>query len=306
MPTLELVIPFKAFENEEMKIAGFTIIRNALKYDYPVVEAIMSVLPLCDAFYVGLGKSEDNTRALIAAIPSDKIIIIDTIWDDSMREGGKVLSIETNKVFDAIPKEFDWCFYIQSDETIHEDDFPRIKSAMERYKNDPEVEGLLFEYKHFYGHYKYVGIGRRWYKNEIRIVKNNKTLRSYKDAQGFRTLGNEKLRVKKTGAFIYHYGWVKPPKAQQAKQNDFHKMWHDDQWLDKNIKKAEAFDYSNIDLLKLYTGTHPKVMRERIDKAAWDFDYDKSKVKTNFKYQLLFWIEKLCGWRIGENRNYRL
>lgn len=289
-----------------MKIAGFTIIRNALKYDYPVVEAIMSALPLCDSFYVGLGKSEDDTRALIAAIPSDKIVIIDTIWDDSMREGGKVLSIETNKVFDVIPKEFDWCFYIQSDETIHEEDFPKIKSAMQRYKNDPEVEGLLFEYKHFYGHYKYIGIGRRWYKDEIRIIKNNKSIRSYKDAQGFRTLNNEKLRVKKTGAYIYHYGWVKPPKAQQAKQNDFHKMWHDDQWLDKNIKKTEAFDYSNIDLLKLYTGTHPKVMQERIDKAAWDFDYEKSKVTTNFKYQLLFWIEKLCGWRIGENRNYRL
>jgi len=289
-----------------MKIAGFTIIRNALKYDYPVVEAIMSVLPLCDAFYVGLGKSEDDTRALISAISSEKIVIIDTIWDDTMREGGKVLSIETNKVFDVIPKEFDWCFYIQSDETIHEEDFARIKSAMERYKNDPEVDGLLFEYKHFYGHYKYIGIGRRWYKHEIRVVKNNKTIRSYKDAQGFRTLNNEKLRVKKTGAFIYHYGWVKPPKAQQAKQNDFHKMWHDDQWLDKNIAKTEAFDYSNIDLLELYPGTHPTVMQERIDKTAWDFDYDKSKVKTNFKYQLLFWIEKVCGWRIGENRNYRL
>jgi len=289
-----------------MKIAGFTIIRNALKYDYPVVEAIMSVLPLCDAFYVGLGKSEDDTLALISAISSEKIVIIDTIWDDTMREGGKVLSIETNKVFDVIPKEFDWCFYIQSDETIHEEDFARIKSAMERYKNDPEVDGLLFEYKHFYGHYKYIGIGRRWYKHEIRVVKNNKTIRSYKDAQGFRTLNNEKLRVKKTGAFIYHYGWVKPPKAQQAKQNDFHKMWHDDQWLDKNIAKTEAFDYSNIDLLELYPGTHPTVMQERIDKTAWDFDYDKSKVKTNFKYQLLFWIEKVCGWRIGENRNYRL
>lgn len=289
-----------------MKTAGFTIIRNALKYDYPVIEAITSILPICDAFYVGVGNSSDGTRELIASIPSDKIRIINTVWDDSLREGGKVLAAETNKVFDAIPPEFDWCFYIQSDECVHEQDLPVIQEAMRNYKDDPEVDGLLFEYKHFYGHYKYIGVGRRWYKHEIRVIKNNKQIRSYKDAQGFRTAANEKLRVKKIPAYIYHYGWVKPPKAQQAKQNDFHKMWHDDEWVKKNIAAAEEFDYSNIDLLDVYTGTHPTVFRERISHAHWDFKYDPARVKTNFKYKFLFRIEKLTGWRIGENRNYRV
>ncbi len=289
-----------------MKTAGFTIIRNALKYDYPVVEAISSILPICDALYVGVGNSDDDTRALIASIPSEKIRIIDTVWDDALREGGRVLAVETNKVFDAIPEEFDWCFYIQSDECVHEADHGKIRSAMEKYKNDQEVDGLLFEYKHFYGQYNYIGIGRRWYKNEIRIVKNDKSIRSYKDAQGFRKTDNSKLRVKSTGAHIYHYGWVKPPKAQQAKQNNFHKMWHNDEWVDKNIAKTEEFDYSNIDLLEIYQQTHPAVMKQRIKDASWNFIYDKKKVKTNLKYRILFWIEKLSGWRVGENRNYRL
>lgn len=289
-----------------MKVAGFTIIRNALKYDYPVLEAIMSVLPVCDVFYVGVGNSDDGTRALIGSISSDKIKIIDTVWDETMREGGKVLSLETNKVFDAIPAEFDWCFYIQSDECVHENDLPLIEKAMKTYVSDRSVDGLLFEYKHFYGHYKYVGIGRRWYKNEIRIIRNNKKIRSYKDAQGFRMAAGEKLRVKSTGAFIHHYGWVKPPKAQQAKQNDFHKMWHDDAWVQKNIAAVEEFDYSNIDLLEIYKGTHPAVFAKRIADAKWDFVYDKKRVKTNLKYRFLFWVERLTGWRIGENRNYRL
>ena len=56
-----------------MKVAGFTIIRNAVKYDYPVVEAINSILPICDAFYVGVGNSEDETKKLIENINSDKI-----------------------------------------------------------------------------------------------------------------------------------------------------------------------------------------------------------------------------------------
>ncbi len=289
-----------------MKVAGFTIIRNALKYDYPVVEAITSILPICDAFYVGVGNSEDGTRELIASIVSDKIKIIDTVWDDQLREGGKLLSVETNKVLDAIPAEFNWCFYIQSDECVHEEDLESIKSAMFTYNEDKHIDGLLFEYKHFYGQYNYIGIGRRWYKHEIRIIKNDKHIRSYKDAQGFRTVDDKKLSVKKVEAFIYHYGWVKPPAAQQAKQSNFHKMWHNDDWVKRNVADADEYDYSNIDLLEIYKGKHPKVFSKRIANATWNFKYDKSQVKTNLKYQFLFWVEKLTGWRIGENKNYRL
>jgi hypothetical protein len=98
-----------------MKVTGFTIIRNAIKYDYPVVEAILSILPICDEFVVAVGNSEDETLHLIKNIDSDKIKILETVWDDSLRKGGKVLAIETNKAFDAISKDSDWCFYIHSD-----------------------------------------------------------------------------------------------------------------------------------------------------------------------------------------------
>jgi hypothetical protein len=289
-----------------MQVAGFTIIRNAIRYDYPVQEAILSVLPLCDVFYVGVGNSDDATRDLIAGIPSSKIVIMDTVWDDGLRKGGELLAIETNKIFDAIPLNYDWCFYIQSDECVHEDELKKIKEQMLRYKDDPKVDGLLFDYKHFYGQYNYIGTGRRWYRQEVRIIRNNKNIRSYKDAQGFRTLDNRKLCVKRTGAYIYHYGWVKPPKTQQAKQGSFHKMWHDDNWMEKHIGRSEEFDYSNIDLLEPYYGPHPLVMAKRIKEAAWEFSYDRAKVKTGLKYRLLHWIEKRTGWRVGENRNFRI
>lgn len=289
-----------------MLVAGFTIIRNAIRYDYPVLEAIRSILDICDVFYVGVGNSDDGTRKLIESVGSDKIKIIDTVWDDRLREGGKLLAIETNKVFDTIPQQYDWCFYIQSDECVHEADLAEIKLAMLKYKDDQKVDGLLLEYKHFYGQYNYVGMGRRWYKHEIRIIRNRKTIRSYKDAQGFRTVDDNKLKVKKIDAFIYHYGWVKPPKAQQAKQENFHKMWHDDKSLKNYVRQADEFDYSDIDLLENYTGPHPAVMAERIKKADWVFVYDQKKVKINLKYRVLFWVEKISGWRVGENRNYKV
>ncbi|HQQ95030.1 MAG TPA: glycosyltransferase family 2 protein [Bacteroidia bacterium] len=288
-----------------MKVAGFTIIRNAIRYDYPVQEAIRSVLPLCDVFYVGVGHSDDGTRDLIQGMASEKIRIIDTVWDEKLREGGLVLAEETNKVFDQIPGDYTWCFYIQSDECVHEEDLEKIRGSMNQYATRPEVDGLLFEYRHFYGHYRYIGVGRRWYKHEIRIIRNNKNIRSYKDAQGFRMKNGEKLKVADSGAFIYHYGWVKDPRHQQAKQQNFHKLWHDDEWVKKNIASTDEFDYSNIDLLETYQGTHPAVLADRIARANWDFVYDPAKVKRNLKYRILYLIEKISGWRAGEYRNYR-
>jgi hypothetical protein len=289
-----------------MKVAGFSIIRNANTFDYPVIEAITSILSICDAFYISVGQSDDGTRKLIESIASPKLKIIDTFWDDTLREGGKVLAIETNKVFDAIPNEYDWCFYIQSDEVVHEKFLPIIKSAMERELGNKEVQGLLFHYTHFYGHYNFFGAGRNWYRNEIRIIRNDKQIRSYKDAQGFRTASDQKLNVKAIDAHIYHYGWVKSPKFLQAKEQHFHKMWHDDEWMKKNIPEIEEFDYGNINILEPFKDTHPQVMQKRIDAARWTFKYDPNKIKRSLKDRVLSWVEKISGWRVGENKNFKV
>lgn len=288
-----------------MKVCGFTIIRNAIKYDYPAVESILSVLPLCDAFVVAVGQSADNTLQLIRDLASPKIKIIETIWDDTLREGGKVLASETNKAFDAIGDEFDWCFYIQSDEVIHEKDYNTIKSAMMKYKDDSDTDGLLFKYNHFYASYDYLGVSRVWYRNEIRIIKNNKSIRSYRDAQGFRKDG-KKLAVRNLDACIYHYGWVKHPSLQMAKQLDFNKLWHSDQWVNQNIRKADEYDYTRADIIEKFKGTHPAAMTERIKKINWQLNFDPTKLKAGMKFKITYWIEKMTGIRIGEYKNYML
>lgn len=288
-----------------MKVTGFSFIRNAVKYDYPIVEAITSILPICDDFILAVGNSEDHTIELIEAIKSPKIKIIHTVWDDSLRKDGKVLALETNKAFDAIPNDSDWAFYIQGDEVVHEKYLPSIKEAMQAYKDHKEVDGLLFNYLHFYGSYKYIGDSRKWYRNEIRIIKNNKNIRSYKDAQGFRFSDNTKLKVKPIDAFIYHYGWVKEPDKQQEKQKTFHMHWHDDDWMSKNIPDVTEFDYSKVDSVKLFTGEHPKVMESRIRRLNWDLNLDTSKKNFSVRYRFLYFIEKITGWRIGEYKNYK-
>lgn len=288
-----------------MKVAGFTIVRNAIKYGYPVVESIKSILPLCDKVYVAVGSSEDATLELVRSIAPEKIEIIETVWDDSLREGGRVLAVETDKAFDAIPKDYDWCIYIQADEVLHEKDFPALRAAMQSYKDATEVEGLLFKYLHFWGTYDYIGVSRNWYRQEIRIVKNNKNIRSYRDAQGFR-LDGRKLKVKKVEATVYHYGWVRPPEMIKRKISDFNALWHSGEELKRKQEESQSFDYSEINAVKVFEGTHPAVMQNFISSLDWHVDIDPSISKLSFKEKLLFAFERAFNYRLFEYKNYKV
>lgn len=289
-----------------MKVSGFAIARNVLKADYPIREALMSIAPLCDEIIVAVGKSEDDTKSYIEGLNIPQLKIIDTVWDDNLREGGAVLADETNKALANVSKDSDWLFYIQADECVHEQDLPHIKKAMEDNLNNPMINGLLFDYLHFYGSYDFVGDSRRWYRNEIRIIRNNASIKSWKDAQGFRHLDNSKITVAKANARIFHYGWVKHPKHQQVKQMQFHRLWHDDEYMKTKVNISDEFDYSSIDSLIKFNETHPQVMHDRIEKVNWKFNYNPENKNFGIKARLLYWIEKKFGWRVGEYKNYIL
>lgn len=291
-----------------MKVSGFTFIKNAVKFDFPIKEAILSIEPLCDEIIVAVGDCNDGTRELVASIHPTKIKIIDTVWDGAKNTGGIVLADETNKALAAISKETDWCVYIQGDEVLHEDGIEEIKQAMIKYKDDSRVDGLLLNYLHFYGSYDYVANSRTWYRNEIRIIKNNKNIYSYRDAQGFRKNNNEKLYVIALKATMHHYGWVKEPKTMFVKLKNTDVIWggfNKDEVENREIA-IEDWDYSNVDSLIFFKGRHPKVICERIGKKNWKFVYDISKSKLNFKNKVLKKIENLTGKRLFEYKNYKL
>ena len=289
-----------------MKVCGFTIVRNAVRNDYPVIEAITSVLPLCDEFVVAVGKSEDSTLDLIKGIQSDKIRIIETIWDDSCREGGRTFALETDKAFQSISPDADWCFYIQADEVLHERYYSIIRNAMNAFKEVKPVDGLLFNYKHFYGSYDYVGESWQWYRREIRIIRNNKNIFSYKDAQGFRKKANLKLNVKLIDACIYHYGWVKNPLLMQKKINNWYKFYRDDSWINSHAVMDGEFDYGQVSSLEPFNEDHPAVMRSRIEKKNWKFDHDISMKKYSPKERVKRFVSNILGYRVGEYKNYKI
>ncbi len=114
-----------------MIISGFTMGKNARKLYYPMKQSVQSILPLVDEFIVVLGDSDadDKTREEIESIGSDKIRIIDTVWDIEKYPRGMEHAHQTD-----IAKSYckgDWLFYLQSDEVVHEDDLPVIKKRCE-------------------------------------------------------------------------------------------------------------------------------------------------------------------------------
>jgi hypothetical protein len=290
-----------------MKISGFTIIRNAVMNDYPILEAIRSILPVVDEMLVLVGDSSDGTLGLIQSINDPKIKIHHSVWDTSLRAGGAVLAVETNKAFQLIDPSSDWAFYIQGDEAVHEQYHETIRNACLAFKDDSKVEGLLFKYLHFYGTFDYVGDSRKWYHREVRIIKNNKKIKAYKDAQGFRVGDEErKIAVKQIDAYIYHYGWVKSLEQMIQKQKYVSQFWVGEEQMQKVMESENFFNFSDFDSLAKFTGTHPSVMHERIENKNLHVDLNIQQKKFSFKDKLLYYFEKTTGIRPFDFKNYRV
>lgn len=288
-----------------MKVSGFSFIRNAVKYQYPIVEAVRSILPLCDEVIVAVGKSEDNTRDIVAAI-GPKVRILDTVWDENSRIAGRVLAEETDKAFKAIGPDTDWCIYIQGDEVMHEDGYDEVMSAMKKWKDHKEVDGLLFRYIHFFGSYDYIGAEGQWYRHEIRAIKNDKTIFSYRDAQGFRKGDNKKLRVKPLQAKIHHYGWVQDPRTMKVKFVVKDKIYHAKESDENNVVVPENFAHLLVNALHKFKGTHPQVMKKRVEEISWAFEFDVSKNRYKLKDHFKNLLEKLTGRRFFDYENYKI
>lgn len=289
-----------------MKVCGFSFVRNGVKFDYPFAEAIRSILPLCDEVIVAVGKSQDNTLEMVQSIDS-KITVIETLWDKTIRQGGRVFASETDKAFQAIPASYDWAFYIQGDEVVHEKYLPVIKKAMQDNLADKKVEGLLFNYLHFFGSYDYIGAKHSWYRREIRIVRNRKDIFSFRDAQGFRIGAGKKLRVKLIDAYIYHYGWVREPTAMHEKIRSSTFFYTKNGTDSKKTDTTVHYEYDKAaEPVVRFEDTHPTVMKQRISRKNWPFHPDTSLKYASAKDKFKRIIAKWTGWVPGEYKNYTI
>lgn len=307
-----------------MKISGFSMAKNAQKLGYPVKEAVLSLLPIVDEFVIAIGNcdNDDKTRSLIEEIHDDKIKIIDTVWNIEKYPRGMEHAHQTDLAKNACSG--DWLFYIQADEIVHEKDHPEITKRCNELIDDLEVEGLLFNYIHFWGDYDHYHFSHGWYKNEIRIIRNNPDIHSWESAQSFRKIphfdgidyrvqeNTYKLKVARVNADIYHYGWVRPPSIMKRKSIAFATIHHGKSKVEKLIeKKYFEFDYGDLSKLQNFKGTHPRVMNNRISEFNWADQLNKSTKKRpkfkheKFKYRFVTFLEnKIFRRPLFEFKNY--
>jgi hypothetical protein len=316
-----------------MIISGFTMGKNAHKLYYPMKQSVQSILPIVDEFIVVLGDSdeEDKTRAEIESIGSAKVKIVDTVWDIEKYPRGMEHAHQTD-----IAKTYckgDWLFYLQSDEVIHEDDLSVIKNRCIQLLPDPEVEGLLFDYLHFWGDYSHFQNNHCWYRKEIRIIRNRTEIHSWESAQSFRKIpafdgiqyrqkvNTFKLKVADSGARVFHYGWVRPPELMNRKIRSFsinHRGVKSVAEMEKKDLFRGYFDYGNLSKVPVYQGSHPEVMKDWMEQFNWKDKLRFTGVRRSLnkmiskhdrpRYVLISWIEKnlLFGARLGEFKNYIL
>jgi len=284
-----------------MKVSAFTFIKNGQLLGYPFIESIQSILPIVDEFIVNVGNSEDQTLALVRSIPSDKIRIIESKWNDKMQDRGYVYGQQ--KMISQFNCTGDWAFYIEADEIYHEKDLKKIKELMQLHLNDKNVEALVFDYYHFYGNSSTYLDSPGWYRSEARVIKNS--IRSYApDGLFWLVLDSNKKgrypKAKHTGTSCYHYGWVRNEEQMNLKSKKVKKYWGE---------VHEKIDYTKIDqnILREFKGSHPKVLDSWLTKSNGVFETDKnySASKKEQKHQIMIKFETLFGINLSK-KHYKL
>lgn len=244
-----------------MRVCGFTFVRNGLQLGYPFRESIASLLPLVDELVVNVPRSEDGTLEAVRAIGDPRLTVFESDWDDSLRRGGMILALQTNRALERCTG--DWAVYLQADEVLHEDDYGLIRAALERNCAAARVDALSFRFVHFEGSYDLVNPFR--YRRQVRIVRPGGAVVSVGDACGFARADSSRLRSLAIPARIFHYGWARPPAAMREKNRELEKLYHDDAYIAARYSAAELMAVHEIAVSRPFRGTHPGVMQTWID-----------------------------------------
>lgn len=264
-----------------MKVSGFTFLNEAVKRGYPFRESIRSALPICDEFIVVVGPSEDGTFEAVLALDEPRIKVFRSQWNPHVWT--YVYGQQSNIALANCTG--DWAFYIQGDEVVHEDDYELLREQMRKHLDNPDIEGLVFDYVHFYGNHNTRAWSPRWYRQEVRIMKNNIRVIFPNDAQYPILLLNNKhsryLKSAVTGAKMYHYGWVQSDYMRNGGQ----------------VKTSTCRDVDPA-TLRRFEGSHPGAMMQSLKFEHTElFEASPSHKLTSRekRHRILMFFERMTG-----------
>ncbi len=286
-----------------MKISGFTIVRNAVELDFPVIESITSLLPWCDEIVVNVGRSDDDTVGLVRAIGDPRVRILETVWD--FARGSTVLRDETQRAMAACRHR--WGIYIQADEVLHERGGQAAVDTIESVDPDPRVEGVAVRYRHLFGDPFTEARNRHWYRREVRAVRLDAGLEihPFRDAQGFRVGPRHRpIRARLADAEMFHYGYTRSASALRGRSRVDRTLYPD---RDPGVGDGAQLGW--IPGLRPFRGEHPAVAKDWVERHRDDPERRVAPPRfrlEHIRYSASDYIERLTGWRPFEYRNYRL
>jgi hypothetical protein len=282
-----------------MRVVGFTLVSSAVRLDFPILESLRSILPLCEELVVNVGPSSDGTLELVRSLDDPRLRILEGPWDPSL--GGRVLAVETQRALDLC--RGDWAIYIQADEVLHEAGLERLSSAMADARDDARVEGLLVDFVHFYGSADWVAGGRAWYNREVRVVRPGGEFVSHAEAQGFRRRDGSRIRARQSHATYHHYGWARPMAVLAAKREADNALYYGGASRRSPLGERLPREVG----LARFAGSHPQVMESWIAARRDAMSNGFAPIHwTRRRLALLaaLGLERLTGWRPFEYRNY--
>ena len=290
-------------------ISGFTFIKNGLSLGYPFLESAKTIEPLCGEVIINVGfedvecKIDDGTYEYLRDnLTSPKFKFIKSWWNPDISSQGLILSEQTNIALSKCRGET--CQYIQGDEAIHEEELATIEKGHKDLIERSDLYGLVFNYIHFYGNTDVYRHTRSVYRREVRAIKNNSNIVSWKDAQGFRFKNGTKISAKLIDARIFHYGWSRPQDVMNKKIESFEKLYHG-----KDHSQKDLFNYRRIWGLKRFKDKQPEMLKKWVEDNTHEIDIlslPRSYIFGDWDLMVSDFIEKHTGYRIGEYKNYKL
>lgn len=203
-----------------MNITGINTIRNGIENGYPLVESILSVLPLVDEYLVNDGGSTDGTLETLKKMEATFSKIRLFQMDDTPNVRWDCVSDVLNHFINIA--EGDWIFLGNMDELLHERDIPQIRGFIE------ETTWPIVRYQRREITHKWSRLGEEVY-HPARAAKKQSGL-----YQNWNSYGGDE--------FILPEGWIDPKRTLQSPfiiyhlyavfpQNMVNKRRNDAEWL---------------------------------------------------------------------------
>lgn len=264
----------------EVLVSGLTIIRNGVRLNYPFMEVIRSVLPICDEFIVVAGDSDDETNETLATLNDPRVEVIHSRWSPLVTPRKCLLAQQTNIGLAYCSGR--WCLFLQGNEVIHEKDLQHLRQLMEQHADNQEVEAMLVERRTFWGDFNhYVAAYPRRHKYTARVIRPNIGTYSIRDGMSFAIFDNFSThgrypRSIDTGADLYRYDYVHSVEQQERKFSEAVHRSGTGVQADENYFNQ----FYPRQFIAPFTGTHPRVMHERQKAHPLDSSLDLGLSRT--------------------------